>query len=209
MASHLLLSSFGTAQHFAKSDLAVSAPKAALDFAKASATASASWVSPFTLPLNTLSSMLSSQMARSCMPTSSNCATTPDQVGGVVWCHADTGKVIQAVDSPTRLRTRPSQFHVVMPLKDFQWWPIPNLRDLHQMDGLLARPLGAGNFQKDNFGKGGQDGDAVVVNVLNTSKVNNANFLRSPDGQQGEMNMFRFTYTTPSRSGGLTWNPNP
>ncbi|KAH6559859.1 hypothetical protein BASA60_000424 [Batrachochytrium salamandrivorans] len=61
----------------------------------------------------------------------------------------------------------------------------------------------AGNFQKDNFGKGGQDGDAVVVNVLNTSKVNNANFFAPPDGQPGEMNMFRFTYTTPSRSGGF------
>ncbi|KAH6596676.1 hypothetical protein BASA61_003370 [Batrachochytrium salamandrivorans] len=38
----------------------------------------------------------------------------------------------------------------------------------------------AGNFQKDNFGKGGQGNDAVRV-----------------------MNMFRFTYTKPNRDGGF------
>ncbi|KAH6585120.1 hypothetical protein BASA60_000668 [Batrachochytrium salamandrivorans] len=61
----------------------------------------------------------------------------------------------------------------------------------------------AGNFQKDNFGKGGEDGDAVVITVLNTSDVNNADFLTPPDGQSGEMNMYRFAYTTPNRSSGL------
>ncbi|KAH9245323.1 hypothetical protein BASA81_017210 [Batrachochytrium salamandrivorans] len=58
----------------------------------------------------------------------------------------------------------------------------------------------AGNFQTNNFGKGGRGGDAVVVNVLNTSGVNNANFIVPADGRSGIMNMFRFTYTTPNRS---------
>ncbi|KAJ1337144.1 hypothetical protein BSLG_010699 [Batrachochytrium salamandrivorans] len=48
----------------------------------------------------------------------------------------------------------------------------------------------AGNFQTNNFGKGGRGGDAVVVNVLNTSGVNNANFIVPADGRSGIMNMF-------------------
>ncbi|KAH9266640.1 hypothetical protein BASA83_010446 [Batrachochytrium salamandrivorans] len=94
-------SSFGTSQHFDKRDLIISEPKATLDFAKASATASA-------------------------------------QLG----------------------------------------WKLST----------------------NNFGKGGRGGDAVVVNVLNTSGVNNANFIVPADGRSGIMNMFRFTYTTPNRS---------
>ncbi|KAH6560503.1 hypothetical protein BASA60_000241 [Batrachochytrium salamandrivorans] len=60
-----------------------------------------------------------------------------------------------------------------------------------------------GNFQKDNFGKGGQGNDAVSINVQSSRGVNNANFLSPADGQSGIMNMFRFTYTTPGRSSGL------
>ncbi|KAH6584478.1 hypothetical protein BASA61_007435 [Batrachochytrium salamandrivorans] len=61
----------------------------------------------------------------------------------------------------------------------------------------------AGNFQKDNFGKGGQGGDAVTINVLNPSSSNDATFFAPADGRPGVMNMFRFTITTPNRSGGL------
>ncbi|KAH6594752.1 hypothetical protein BASA50_006427 [Batrachochytrium salamandrivorans] len=58
----------------------------------------------------------------------------------------------------------------------------------------------AGNFQTDNFGKGGKGGDPVVINVINTSEVDNADFLASPDGQPGVMNMFLFETATPSRT---------
>ncbi|KAH9268652.1 hypothetical protein BASA83_009286, partial [Batrachochytrium salamandrivorans] len=60
-----------------------------------------------------------------------------------------------------------------------------------------------GNFQKDNFGKGGRGNDAVTINVLSTSGTNNANFLSPADGQAGIMNMFQFTKTNPRRDGGL------
>ncbi|KAH6599248.1 hypothetical protein BASA50_003134 [Batrachochytrium salamandrivorans] len=61
----------------------------------------------------------------------------------------------------------------------------------------------AGNFQKDNFGLGGEGNDAVTINVLNPSYTNNANFITPPDGQPGVMNMFRFTDTKPNRNPGL------
>ncbi|KAJ1332839.1 hypothetical protein BSLG_010778 [Batrachochytrium salamandrivorans] len=58
----------------------------------------------------------------------------------------------------------------------------------------------AGNFQTDNFGKGGKGGDAVTINVINTSDFDNADFLTPPDGQPGVMNMFLFNSTTPKRT---------
>ncbi|KAJ8330578.1 hypothetical protein QVD99_007896 [Batrachochytrium dendrobatidis] len=61
----------------------------------------------------------------------------------------------------------------------------------------------AGNFQNDNFGKGGRDGDAVILTVQSQEKFNNANFFTPSDGQNGEMNMFIFTKTNPRRDGGL------
>ncbi|KAK6098027.1 hypothetical protein MT418_002097 [Batrachochytrium dendrobatidis] len=61
----------------------------------------------------------------------------------------------------------------------------------------------AGNFQKDNFGKGGKGGDAVNINVLDTSSAENALFHTPADGQPGIMLMFRFISTEPNRNGGL------
>ncbi|KAH9251009.1 hypothetical protein BASA81_011185 [Batrachochytrium salamandrivorans] len=60
-----------------------------------------------------------------------------------------------------------------------------------------------GNFQKNNFGKGGRGNDAVKINVQSTSGTNNANFLSPADGQAGIMNMFQFTLTDIKRDGGL------
>ncbi|KAH6569246.1 hypothetical protein BASA60_008308 [Batrachochytrium salamandrivorans] len=46
----------------------------------------------------------------------------------------------------------------------------------------------AGNFQKDNFGKGGRGNDAVAVNVFYPSAgTDNARFFTPSDGQPGEM----------------------
>ncbi|KAJ8329145.1 hypothetical protein QVD99_004850 [Batrachochytrium dendrobatidis] len=59
----------------------------------------------------------------------------------------------------------------------------------------------AGNFQKDNFGKGGEGNDPVNIDILNTSGTNNAIFFSPADGQPGTMRMFRFTYTKPNRNG--------
>ncbi|KAJ8330263.1 hypothetical protein O5D80_001826 [Batrachochytrium dendrobatidis] len=61
----------------------------------------------------------------------------------------------------------------------------------------------AGNFQKDNFGKGGEGNDAVSISVLDDSDDGNADFYTPADGQPGEMRMFRFTSAKPNRSPGL------
>ncbi|KAK5672984.1 hypothetical protein QVD99_000461 [Batrachochytrium dendrobatidis] len=61
----------------------------------------------------------------------------------------------------------------------------------------------AGNFQVNNFGRGGKGGDPVIANVQDGSGVNNANFATPPDGQAGIMRMFIFTSATPNRDGAL------
>jgi len=51
----------------------------------------------------------------------------------------------------------------------------------------------AGNFQNDNFGNGGADGDAVEAQAQDGGGTDNANFSTPPDGQPGRMQMYLFT----------------
>ncbi|KAJ6587531.1 Fungalysin metallopeptidase-domain-containing protein [Mycena vulgaris] len=57
------------------------------------------------------------------------------------------------------------------------------------------------NFQFDNLGHGGTENDMVLISVQDASGTNNANFATPPDGQSGQMRMFLFTKTVPSRDG--------
>ncbi|KAI0391846.1 extracellular elastinolytic metallo proteinase [Xylariaceae sp. FL0594] len=57
----------------------------------------------------------------------------------------------------------------------------------------------AGNFEKNNNGQGGVGGDFVILNSQDGSGTNNANFATPPDGQNGRMRMYRWTYSTPQR----------
>jgi extracellular elastinolytic metalloproteinase len=61
----------------------------------------------------------------------------------------------------------------------------------------------AGNFQMDNFGKGGAGNDAVNCEAQDGSGTNNANFSTPSDGSPGRMQMFLWTQTTPKRDGDL------
>ena len=67
----------------------------------------------------------------------------------------------------------------------------------------------AGNFQHDNFGRGGFGNDRVGAssqdNFCPTSNgcFNNANFGTAADGIRGRMQMFLFSNTNPNRDGSL------
>jgi uncharacterized protein (TIGR03437 family) len=61
----------------------------------------------------------------------------------------------------------------------------------------------AGNFQTDNFGRGGRGNDAIFADAQDGSGVNNANFLTPPDGTPGRVQMYIFTTTNPNRDGDL------
>ncbi|KAK0184108.1 Fungalysin metallopeptidase-domain-containing protein [Armillaria mellea] len=59
------------------------------------------------------------------------------------------------------------------------------------------------NFQNSNFGKGGAEGDRVLMSVQDPGGTNNANFATPPDGQSGTCRMYIWTLTTPNRDGAL------
>lgn len=51
----------------------------------------------------------------------------------------------------------------------------------------------SGNFQANNYGNGGQDGDHVNAEAQDGSGLNNANFATPPDGGNGRMQMYLWT----------------
>ncbi|CAL1702728.1 unnamed protein product [Somion occarium] len=61
----------------------------------------------------------------------------------------------------------------------------------------------SGNFQQHNFGRGGEEGDAVIMNAQDGSGFNNANFMTPPDGQNGRCRMYLWNTANPYRDGDL------
>lgn len=61
----------------------------------------------------------------------------------------------------------------------------------------------AGNFQQHNFGRGGEENDAVIANAQDGSGYNNANFMTPPDGQNGRCRMYLWNTANPYRDGDL------
>ncbi|KAH9245734.1 hypothetical protein BASA81_016750 [Batrachochytrium salamandrivorans] len=201
-------SSFGTSQHFDKRDLIISEPKATLDFAKASATASAQLGIPVDSEFEHALEYVEQPDGKIVYAYKLQLRNNPV----TKWVEATEGNNVITL-TPSG-RTTPATSDGVFDTQ-FDSRGVPgtdaniaaaavNLFYLSNMMHDITYQYGfteqAGNFQTNNFGKGGRGGDAVVVNVLNTSGVNNANFIVPADGRSGIMNMFRFTYTTPNRS---------
>jgi hypothetical protein len=61
----------------------------------------------------------------------------------------------------------------------------------------------AGNFQSNNFARGGLGNDAVQADAQDGSGTDNANFSTPPDGSPGRMQMYIFTGPSPRRDGDL------
>ncbi len=57
----------------------------------------------------------------------------------------------------------------------------------------------AGNFQVNNFGRGGTGGDALQADAQDGSGTNNANFSTSADGSVARLQMFLWTGPNPDR----------
>ncbi|KAK7034071.1 hypothetical protein VNI00_012502 [Paramarasmius palmivorus] len=59
------------------------------------------------------------------------------------------------------------------------------------------------NFQNNNFGNGGSQGDPVLMSIQDPSGTNNANFATPPDGQSGICRMFIWDLTNPRQDGAM------
>lgn len=69
---------------------------------------------------------------------------------------------------------------------------------IHDYAYQLGFTEAAGNFQTNNFGRGGLGNDSVRAEAQDGSGTNNANFGAPPDGQRPRMQMFLFTRGTAS-----------
>ena len=61
----------------------------------------------------------------------------------------------------------------------------------------------AGNFQQDNFGRGGTGNDRVAAEAQDSGSTNNANFATPADGTRGKMQMYLWSGPTPNFDGDL------
>jgi len=98
--------------------------------------------------------------------------------------------------------TRPPKDYVDAAVVNLFYWS--NL--IHDLSYVRGFDEPAGNFQVNNYGNGGQGGDAVLAEAqdgADKGKSDNANFWTPPDGQSPRMQMFEWTYTNPRRDGDL------
>lgn len=80
------------------------------------------------------------------------------------------------------------------------FYVVNTLHDIFYIYGFTEATF---NFQDDNFGKGGQENDRVTISVQDNHGTNNVNFYAPPDGQNGEMQLSLFDYTSPDRDSAL------
>lgn len=108
------------------------------------------------------------------------------------------GAPFRVFDPPLDLTQAPGQSADAAVVQLFYWcnWAHDRLYE-------LGFDEAAGNFQKDNVGRGGRGGDALIADALDGSGVNNANFTPSPDGEPGRIQMFVWTGPDPDRDGAL------
>ncbi|KAL2920243.1 hypothetical protein HK105_200311 [Polyrhizophydium stewartii] len=77
------------------------------------------------------------------------------------------------------------------------------LNKLHDLTYLYGFDEAAGNFQLDNFGRGGKGGDPILANFQDMLRPNYARMFTPPDGQSPRLRLGLFNLTTPRRDPAL------
>jgi hypothetical protein len=127
--------------------------------------------------------------------------------GNNVWAQEDTngnngtgvspnGGTALNFDFTLNLNNAPSTFLPAATTNLFYWNNI--MHDVFYQYGFNEA---SGNFQENNYGKGGAGSDSVNADAQDGSGTNNANFGTPPDGSNPRMQMFLFT--NPTRDGDL------
>ncbi len=107
-----------------------------------------------------------------------------------------TGSPSRVFDFPLDLTQEPTNFKDASVTQLFYWTNF-----MHDRMYELGFTEAAGNFQVDNFGRGGVGNDPVQADAQDGSGTNNANFSTPADGGRGRMQMFLWTSPTPDRDG--------
>ncbi|MEY2410847.1 MAG: hypothetical protein QOF48_3517, partial [Verrucomicrobiota bacterium] len=101
-------------------------------------------------------------------------------------------------DFPVNLALSPGANREASVVQAFYWCNV-----MHDRLYELGFTEAAGNFQNDNFGRGGLGGDAVSADAQDGSGFDNANFTTLDDGTPPRMQMFVFVGPAPDRDGSL------
>jgi extracellular elastinolytic metalloproteinase len=101
-------------------------------------------------------------------------------------------------DFPLNLRQAPSTYR---PAAVTNLFYLVNM--IHDIQYQYGFDEAAGNFQVNNYGRGGRGNDPVLAEAQDGSGTNNANFFTPPDGQSPRMQMYLFTAPNPDRDGDL------
>src|SRR5262249_26111991 len=106
------------------------------------------------------------------------------------------GSPFRVFDFPMDLTQSPTTYTNAAVVQLFYWnnW-------MHDKLYELGFTEAAGNFQNNNFGRGGAGNDAVQADAQDGGGGNNANFSTPPDVSPGPMQMYLFTSPNPARDG--------
>ena len=108
------------------------------------------------------------------------------------------GSPNRVFDFALDLTQQPSAYRDAAVTQLFYWcnW-------MHDRLYALGFNEASGNFQNNNFGRGGAGNDAVQADAQDGSGTDNANFSAPSDGSPGRMQMYIFSGPTPNRDGDL------
>ncbi|MGC3959474.1 MAG: M36 family metallopeptidase [Verrucomicrobiota bacterium] len=106
------------------------------------------------------------------------------------------GSPFRTFDFTANLTQAPSTYPNAAVTDLFYWcnW-------MHDKLYALGFTEAAGNFQNDNFGRGGLGNDALQADAQDGSGTDNANMSTPSDGSAPRMQMYVFTGSTPDRDG--------
>ncbi|MEJ5239079.1 MAG: M36 family metallopeptidase [Limisphaera sp.] len=111
------------------------------------------------------------------------------------------GNPFRVFDFPLDLTQDPITYTNASIVQMFYW-----VNWFHDRMYRLGFTESAGNFQEDNFGRGGLGGDSIIGYVQSGADAglfNNAFFIPAPDGINGQIAMFLWNFPTPDRDGDL------
>ena len=101
-------------------------------------------------------------------------------------------------DFPINLTLAPSTYQSAAITNLFYW---NNL--MHDVWYQYGFDDASGNFQQNNYGRGGLGNDFVLADAMDGSGTNNANFGTPPDGSNPRMQMYVWTAPNPDRTSDL------
>ncbi|KAF7348992.1 Extracellular metalloproteinase [Mycena venus] len=126
-----------------------------------------------------------------------NAITFNGSTSGNVTSESGPGLVF---DYPQDASTAPNTTANINAARVNNFYIVNSVHDISYRYGFTEAAF---NFQQENFGKGGAEGDRITALIQAGSgiQVDDADFTTPPDGQGGIMRMYLWDFTSPHRDG--------